>query len=73
MLYSPETGPGLEDLAPPDVDQVTHPQPEPQDRHRQHEGEGGRNAAGLQKYIRYGEMYKGQFCNIRHQLYSKIP
>ena len=47
VLYSPETGPGLEDLAPPVEDQVGGPQPESQHRHRQHKGEGGRDAAGL--------------------------
>ena len=73
MLYSPKVVPGLNGIAALVVDQEGHPQPDAQGRHHQHQHKGGRNAAGLQKYIMYGEMYKIRFCNILHKLYCKIP
>ena len=54
MLYSPKVVPGLNGIAALVVDQEGHPQPDAQGRHHQHQHKGGRNAAGLQKYIMYG-------------------
>ena len=60
-------GPGLEDVVPPEVDQVAHPQPEPQYRYRQHESEGGRDAAGLKN-----KLYSIIYCMIKCVKYGNV-